>query len=222
MVGESWGSPRPDSPHGPTGIGTLAPAPMAAGAGCALDALRAAALSGTHLLVLGPCTTVAAAELRWPGLLTEFESITVSGGLGNDPSGHLAEYPWARDANSLHDPAAAEVLAGSVAPVTWVGLDVTAPVLLDRSDVPPASRVASVVDDYGRAGSARVGRWAVGLHDLVAAAVATQQVPASAISGRRMSMTRMGMAPSGPGVDTVITEVTGVVETARAVVAALR
>ncbi len=84
------------------------------------------------LIALGPLTNVAHALRREPKLAEEVAGIVVMGGAVESPgniTGH-AEF------NTYNDPAAANVVFDSGAPVTLVGLDVTGQVAVPRDGEP--------------------------------------------------------------------------------------
>lgn len=102
--------------------------PAAQPAGPALSAERLLARSlapgGVTLLTLGPLTNVAVAFRDDPGLAAAVESIVVMGGAVDVP-GNAPEPGSQAEWNMYIDPAAAEEVLASGAPVVMVGLDAT-------------------------------------------------------------------------------------------------
>ena len=84
------------------------------------------------LIALGPLTNVAQAIQLEPRLADEVADIIVMGGAVEAP-GNITEHA---EFNTYNDPAAAEVVFDSGAPVTLVGLDVTEQVAVPREGGP--------------------------------------------------------------------------------------
>lgn len=90
------------------------------------------------LIALGPLTNLAIALDRDPDVLARFHSITVMGGMGPDrfASATQERHPGfleIGDSNTRHNPGAAATVAACRAAVTWVGMNVTGPMLLPES-----------------------------------------------------------------------------------------
>jgi len=95
-------------------------------------------VEGTSLLVLGPLTNVATAVRNDPGLLGRFSNVVIMGGMGPEAEAEqvLARYPryhQVGDPNTRHNPEATEVVARAKGNVTWVGMNVTAPLVFPAS-----------------------------------------------------------------------------------------
>ncbi len=91
-----------------------------------------------HLIALGPLTNLAAALGQDRDVLTRFRSVTVMGGMGPDwlAASVSERHPaWLEigDPNTRHNPGAAAAVAACRAAVTWVGMNVTGPILLPES-----------------------------------------------------------------------------------------
>jgi purine nucleosidase len=177
----SW---EPSEVHGLDGLGDavgLAPMPGSttdySAAQSIVEFARAAGETG-RLLAIAPLTNVAAAYRLDPEAMLSLDQVVVMGGQG------LAERSaWldgSGDTNTRHDPAATAEIAASALPVTWVGIDVTRHVLLNRRSFGTSRlglRLLSISERYGRAransyGYAKVGPgWRVPAHDTVAATV---------------------------------------------------
>lgn len=129
--------------HGSDGLGGTGfrPEHLAVSREGAVDQLLRLSLTrgaDVDLVALGPLTNLAAALDRDPDALNRFHSITVMGGMGPD---WLADATSERhpafldvgDPNTRHNPGAAAALAACHATVTWVGMNVTGPILLPES-----------------------------------------------------------------------------------------
>ena len=157
------------------------------------------------LIAVGPLTNVALALRREPRLAGQVAEIIVMGGAVEAPgniTGH-AEF------NIYNDPAAANAVFDSGAPVTLVGLDVTEQVAVSRDEEPWFE---------GRSGSATLGnrllaawfelhpdRGPYGLHDPLAVAAAIDPTLLSCRRGTVATETQPGdrlgqtTASYGPG-----------------------
>jgi purine nucleosidase len=130
------------------------------------------------LQLLGPLTNAARAIERDPDLLSKFRSIVLMGGGGPYPP--VGTLPLT-DANSHHDPAAAEKVyrARNAGNVVMVGINVTLKALLDevayetlRSQTAPWPQfAASVLDAYNDAYQYAWGRRVSAVHDGLASVI---------------------------------------------------
>jgi len=126
--------------HGGDGLGNtgLKPSYLVPSEESAVEQiLRVSEQSGgrTGLLALGPLTNLAAAVHEDPLVLGRFRSVVIMGGMGpEDQAASVIEkyprYHQVGDPNTRHNPAATAVVAGVEAPITWVGMNVTGPLLL--------------------------------------------------------------------------------------------
>ncbi len=162
--------------HGEAGMGIRLEAPTTREQPePAVDAIIRAVLVRPReltLIALGPLTNVALALRREPRLAEETAEVIVMGGAVEVP-GNVTDHA---EFNIYNDPAAAEVVFDSGAPVALVGLDVTMEVALSRVDKP------WVEGDSATATQARqiLGAWfelhpdrdPYGLHDPLAVAAA--------------------------------------------------
>ncbi|MGC0364290.1 purine nucleosidase [Rhodococcus sp. 27YEA15] len=207
--------------HGLDGLGgTEPPRPRWAGPTGAAQAV--VEFARTHadcaeILCIGPLTNLAAALDLEPDLPHLLRRVVVMAGHGR------SDDDWLRgvgDTNTGHNPRATQVVADSALPVTWVGMDVTRPVLLADNDFDDSAfgRVLRRVHhSYGvRRGDlfgydARI-RWKVPAHDGVAAACLVDAAGAGlcTVSGR-MSVTAGERGPVlravGPGPHQIATDV---------------
>ena len=122
--------------HGEAGVGIrLDPPTTSERPEAAVDAIVRAVLERPGeltLIALGPLTNVAQAIQLEPRLVDETAEIIVMGGAVESP-GNITEHA---EFNIYNDPAAANVVFGSGAPVTLVGLDVTERVAVPREGEP--------------------------------------------------------------------------------------
>jgi purine nucleosidase len=141
--------------HGQDGLGDtgLRPAHRTlSGEGAVEQLLRVAQEAGgeTDLLTLGPLTNLAAALRRDRAVLSRFHAVVVMGGMGPAwlAGTVLPAYPGylsVGDPNVRHNREAAEAVARTEAAITWVGMNVTGPLLLP----------AALLDDLAAQGSPR-------------------------------------------------------------------
>lgn len=92
----------------------------------------------TGLLALGPLTNLAAAILNDREVLSRFQSVVIMGGMGpqrlvNDITASYGGYFAIGDPNIRRNSVAAELVASADAAITWVGMNVTGPLLLPTS-----------------------------------------------------------------------------------------
>ena len=163
-------------------------APLPARPGGALDLLAASVEAGATVVTVGPFTNLALLEVVRPGLLARVPVVTMGGWTGPPPPG-LPAWDAARDFNVQSDAAAADAVFRSAgAPLTVVGLDVTAQVHLRGSHLARVRSAGPVGDVLARSslahgteyGNAAAGARHAGLpddlvnyhHDPLACAVA--------------------------------------------------
>jgi inosine-uridine nucleoside N-ribohydrolase len=82
------------------------------------------------LFAVGPLTNLGAALRRDPQALSRFRSVIIMGGAGLEADDARS----IMDANIAHDPDAADLVFGSGADITMVGVNVTTPTLLEPAD----------------------------------------------------------------------------------------
>jgi purine nucleosidase len=139
--------------HGQDGLGDASFRPghrTISGEGAVEQLLRVGKEAGseTDLLTLGPLTNLAAALRRDHAALSRFHSVVIMGGMGPD---WLAEtvlpayqgFLHVGDPNVRHNSEAAEAVARAEAAITWVGMNVTGPLLLP----------AALLDDLAEQGT---------------------------------------------------------------------
>jgi purine nucleosidase len=177
--------------HGQDGLGDTGfrPARRAiSGEGAVEQLLRVAREAGseTDLLTLGPLTNLAVALWHDRAVLSRFRSVVIMGGMGPDwlAATVLPVYPGyleVGDPNVRHNSEAAAAVARAEAAITWVGMNVTGPLLLPASllddlavqGTPQASFVRAIHQVYAdfvtRATKSAAPVFTV--HDTIAAAV---------------------------------------------------
>lgn len=130
------------------------------------------------LLATGPLTNLGLALQRDPEVLTRFRSTVIMGGVGiEQPAG---EEPYGVDANTDHDPDAAELVFAAPGNKVIVGVDVTMTTILTGQTLEAFSQTTSphgrfaweVSQFYMDVYEKGLGFRACALHDSVAAAVA--------------------------------------------------
>jgi purine nucleosidase len=127
------------------------------------------------LFAVGPLTNLGLALRRDPLALTRYRSVVIMGGAGLEADDARS----IMDANVAHDPDAADLVFGSGAAITMVGVNVTTPTVLEATD---QARIAAsdlaharfawrilafYLDFYERF----LGRRAASLHDPLAAGI---------------------------------------------------
>jgi purine nucleosidase len=129
--------------HGHDGLGDVGVRPQRrtiSGEDAVGQLVRVAQEAGsqTDLLALGPLTNVAAALQRDPAVLSRFHAVVIMGGMGPDwlAGTVLPAYPGylqVGDPNVWHHSEAAAMVARAEGVITWVGMNVTGPLLLPAS-----------------------------------------------------------------------------------------
>jgi inosine-uridine nucleoside N-ribohydrolase len=137
--------------------------------------LGAEAPGTLDLFAVGPLTNLGLALRRDPGALARYRSVVIMGGAGLEAD----DARDIMDANIAHDPDAADLVFGSGAAITMVGVNVTTPTTLEAPDQEriaasgePHARfawhiLAFYLDFYERF----LGRRAASLHDPLAAGI---------------------------------------------------
>ena len=182
--------------HGEGGLGTrLDPPTTREEPEPAFDAIVRAALERPGeltLVALGPLTNVAQAIRLEPKLVDEIAEIIVMGGAVEAP-GNITEHA---EFNTYNDPAAAEVVFDSGAPVTLVGLDVTEQVAVPREGEPWIEGDSASASLANRLLAAwfelHPDRGPYGLHDPLAVAAAIDPTLLSCRQGRVSVETQPG------------------------------
>lgn len=166
--------------HGDDGLGdTGMPDPVGSPTGeHAADQivrLGAEAPGTLDLFAVGPLTNLGLALRRDPDALSRYRSVVIMGGAGLEAD----DARDIMDANIAHDPDAADLVFGSGAAITMVGVNVTTPTTLEASDQAriaasdqPHARFAwrilgFYIDFYERF----LGRRVASLHDPLAAGI---------------------------------------------------
>ncbi len=157
------------------------------------------------LIAVGPLTNVALALRLEPRLAGQVAEIIVMGGAVESP-GNVTEHA---EFNIYNDPAAANVVFDSGAPVTLVGLDVTEQVAVSRDDQPWFEGGSASAALGNRLLAAwfelHPGRGPYGLHDPLAVAAAIDPTLLSCRRGTIATETQPGerlgqtTASYGPG-----------------------
>jgi inosine-uridine nucleoside N-ribohydrolase len=137
--------------------------------------LGAAAPGTLDLLAVGPLTNLGLALQRDPLALARYRSLVIMGGAGVEADDARS----IMDANIAHDPDAADLVFGSGAAITMVGVNVTTPTTLDApdqariaaSDLPHARFAWRILAFYLDVYERFLGRRAASLHDPLAAGV---------------------------------------------------
>lgn len=190
--------------HGSDGLGGAGFSPArlrVSGEGAVDQLLRLSRTRGAEvdLIALGPLTNLAAALGHDAGALARFHSVTVMGGTG--PDWVAAE---TGDSNTRHNPQAAAAVAACRAPITWVGMDATSPVLLAADLLEGGGRRARFARATHRLYSEVVTRRArspepvFAAHDSIAAAVAVD--PATVLRSVVAATPYLGSAAGGPAI----------------------
>jgi inosine-uridine nucleoside N-ribohydrolase len=168
------------SVHGDDGLGDAAlPDPLGRpSAEAAADQIVRLGLEapGTlDLLAVGPLTNLGLALRRDPAALARYRSVVIMGGAGPE----LDDARSIMDANIAHDPDAADLVFGSGADITMVGVNVTTPTLLEApqqariaaSELPHARFAWRILAFYLDFYERFMGRRVASLHDPLAAGI---------------------------------------------------
>lgn len=166
--------------HGDDGLGGAAlPDPVAAETGeSAADQIVRLGLEQPGLLDLfavGPLTNLGLALRADPGALGRYRSVVIMGGAGLEADDARS----IMDANIAHDPDAADLVFGSGADLTMVGVNVTTPTVLEpsaqariaASDLPHARFAWAILGFYLDFYERFLGRRVASLHDPLAAGI---------------------------------------------------
>lgn len=166
--------------HGPDGLGGHAgPAsprtPVAESAAEQLVRLARAHPGELTLIALGPLTNIALATMLEPELPNLVRALTVMGGAVTVP-GNITPYA---DANTWHDPEAADIVLRAGYNLTLVGLDATETARADATwlnrltalDTPQARYANAILAHYADVYTRLIGEKVCTLHDPLAAAI---------------------------------------------------
>jgi purine nucleosidase len=218
--------------HGRNGLGEIdVPAPRGAATGeHAADQLVRLGMEQPgelDLLAAGPLTNLGLALRKDPNALARYRSVVIMGGSGPEP---LDDTGLLVDANITNDPVAADlVFAARGARPVMVGVNVTAPTILDEASIeriaaaatPQARLVSAILPFYTDFYSRQLIRHVASMHDPLAAGIlldptlvtAYQHTPVAVLRHQRCWR---AVAPRHPGVGVpdrprtqVITDVDG-------------
>jgi inosine-uridine nucleoside N-ribohydrolase len=137
--------------------------------------LGVAAPGSLDLFAVGPLTNLGLALRRDPDALARYRSVVIMGGAGLEADDARS----IMDANIAHDPDAADLVFGSRAAITMVGVNVTTPTTLEApeqariaaSDLPHARFAWRILAHYLDFYERFLGRRAASLHDPLAAGI---------------------------------------------------
>jgi inosine-uridine nucleoside N-ribohydrolase len=130
---------------------------------------------GLDLFAVGPLTNLGLALRRDPEALARYRSVVIMGGAGLEADDARS----IMDANIAHDPDAADLVFGSGARITMVGVNVTTPTTLEApeqariaaSDLPHARFAWRILAFYLDFYERFLGRRVASLHDPLAAGI---------------------------------------------------